>query len=160
MEHPGGRTFRMGAASGRPRQGDMKKRSVITIEADVGTAVVRFQREQQGRGAALVRAHILGDMIVVRSSDVLTPAEVRLTATEEGRRLIRSLRQELRSINHDEIERVISEIAECAVLRSYCDMSVEAAEQIEVYVLADDMMKSLLRQDLDRLNGMAPRRGP
>ena len=136
----------------------MKKRSIGTIEAEVADAVVRFQREQQGRGATDVRAHILGDLIVVRSKGIFTPTEAHLAATEEGRRLIRNSRQELRSINHAEIERMIAGIVACNVVRSYCDVSVEAAEQVEVYVLEADYEKLLLRQDLDILNGIAPKR--
>jgi len=126
-----------------------------SIEAEVAGAVVRFQREQQGRGAEQVRAHLIGDLIVVRSGRIFTLTEARLAASDEGRRLIKSSRQELRSINHTEIEETIAAIAACGVLRSYCDVDVEAAEQVEVYVLDVDLEKRLLRQDLDRLSGIA-----
>jgi uncharacterized protein YbcI len=130
-----------------------------TIEAEVANAVVRFHREQQGRGPADVRAHLLGDLILVQSAGILTPTEGRLAATEEGRRLIKSARQELRSINHQELEESIAGIVGCAVLRSYSDVNVEVAEQMEVFVLETDLERRLLRQDLDRLNGIAPRKG-
>jgi uncharacterized protein YbcI len=130
-----------------------------TIEAEIANAVVRFHREQQGRGPADVRAHLLGDLILVRCAGIFTPTEARLAASEEGRRLIKSARQELRSINHEELETILAGIAGCRVVRSYCDVSVEAGEQMEVYVLDTDLEKRLLRQDLDRLSGIAPRRG-
>ena len=129
------------------------------IEAEVANAVVRFQREQQGRGPADVRAHLIGDLILARCTGIFTPTEVRLSATEEGRKLIRSARQELRSINHAEIEGVISEIAGVRVLRSYADLNVDVAEQMEVFVLETDLEKRFLRQELDRLGGVAPKRG-
>jgi uncharacterized protein YbcI len=124
-----------------------------TIEAEIANAAVRFQREQQGRGAADVRAHLLGDMVLVRSTGIFTPTEAKLAASDEGRRLIKSSRQELRSINHAEIEELIGHIIGCTVVRSFFDVDVNAAEQIEIYVLASDVEKKLLRGDLDALSG-------
>ena len=116
-----------------------------TIEAEVSNAVVRFQREQQGRGPSDARAHLVGELILVRCTGIFTPTEARLAVTDEGRRLIKSARQELRSISHAEIEAIIADIAGCAVLRSYGDLNVEVAEQVEVYVLDADLEKRLAR---------------
>lgn len=113
------------------------------IEAEVANAVVRYQREQQGRGPSDVRAHLIGDLLVVRCTGILTATETRLLASDEGRKLIRSARQELRSISHRDIEEAVAVIAGCAVLRSYCEVNVEAAEEIEVYVLAEDLERRL-----------------
>ena len=124
------------------------------IEADIANAVVKFHREQQGRGPSDVRAHLIGDMVLVRCTGIFTPTEAHLSVSEDGRKLIKSSRQELRSINHTEIEGMVAAIVNCAVLRSYCDLDVDAAEQVEVYVLAADIEKRLLRQDLDRLGGL------
>ena len=139
-----------GWAMNRPTKG--------SLEAEIANAVVRFQREQQGRGPSDVRAHLLGDLILVRSAGIFTPTEGRLAATEEGRRLIKNARQELHSINHTEIEGIVAGIVGCKVLRSYADVHVEAAEQIEVFVLEVDIEKRLLRHDLDQLSGLAPKR--
>lgn len=114
-----------------------------SIEAEIAGAVVRFQREQQGRGATEVRAHLVGDLILVRCAGIFTPTEARLSATEEGRRLIKSAREELRSINRVEIEAILARIVGSEVLRSYYDVDVEAAEQIEVYVLAVNVERRL-----------------
>ena len=116
-----------------------------SIEAEVANTVVRFHREQQGRGPTEVRAHLVGDLILVRSSGIFTQTESRLAVSEEGRRLIKSARYELRSITREEIEGLVSGIVGCAVRRSYYDLDVEAAEQVEVYVLAEDLEKRLPR---------------
>jgi uncharacterized protein YbcI len=58
-----------------------------SLEADIANAVTRFQREQQGRGATDIRAHLLGDLVVVRCGGIFTPTEARLAASEEARRL-------------------------------------------------------------------------
>jgi uncharacterized protein YbcI len=129
-----------------------------TIEAEIANAVVRFQREQTGRGPTDVRAHLLGDLILVRSGGIFTPVETKLAVTEDGRKIIKVARQELRDINRSEIEQILGDIVGCTVVRSYCDVDVEAAEQVEVYVLDADLEKRLLRQDLDHLNGLTSRR--
>ncbi len=128
------------------------------IESEVANAVVRFQREQQGRGATDVRAHLLGDLLVVRCGGIFTPTEAHPAASEERRRLIKSARYELRSINRSEIEGIIGRIAGCDVVRSYYDLEVAAAEQMEVYVLSQDVEKRLLRQDVERLPATGPKR--
>lgn len=128
------------------------------IESDIANAVVKFHREQQGRGPSDVRAHLIGDMVLVRCTGIFTSTEAHLSASDDGRKLIKSSRQELRSINHSEIEGVVAAIIGCAVLRSYCDVDVDAAEQVEVYVLEADIEKRLLRQELDRLSGLTNRR--
>jgi len=128
------------------------------IEAEAASAVARFQREQHGRGANDIRAHLVGDMLVVRSGGIWTPTETRLAASPEGRRLIQSARRELRSIHRPEIEGIVAGIVGVAVLRSYYDVHVEDAEQVEVYMLAADVDKKLLRQDVERLNSLTPRR--
>lgn len=124
------------------------------IEAEIANAVVKFHREQQGRGPSDVRAHLIGDMVLVRCTGIFTPTEAHLSASDDGRKLIKSSRQELRSINQTEIEGVVAAIVGCGVLRSYCDVDVDAAEQVEVYVLEADIEKRLLRLDLDRLSGL------
>ena len=134
----------------------MNRQTKGTIEAELANAIVRFQREQHGRGPADLRAHILGDLVLIRSSGIFTQTETRLLASEEGRRLIRSARQELRAISAAEEEEIVSTIVGVRVLRSYSDVNVDAAEQVEVYVLDLDLEKRLLRQDLDRLSGLAP----
>ena len=126
------------------------------VEAEVASASVKFQREQQGRGPADVKAHLMGDMILVRSAGVFTTTEEKLSTSEEGRRLIRSARHEMRSISRSEIEETVSIITGIRVLRSYFDIDVGAAEQVEVYVLEADLERRLLRQELDRLSGLMP----
>ena len=54
---------------------------------------------------------------------------------------------------------MISGIVGAKVLRSYYDMNVQGAEQVEVFVLETDLEKRLLRQELDHLNSLAPKRG-
>lgn len=112
-----------------------------SIEAEIANAVVRFQREQQGRGPAEVRAHVIGEMVLVRCKGIFTATEERLAVTEEGRKVIRSARQELRSINHREIEELVGALLGSPVVRSFYDVDVREAEQVEVFVTGGDLEK-------------------
>jgi uncharacterized protein YbcI len=123
------------------------------IEEAVATAVKQFQKEQQGRGPSEVQVHLVGSLIVVRCSGILTQTEAHLCPSADGRKLIKGARQELHQIVHKDIEGIIAGIVGCPVLRSYCDTNVLAAEQVEVYVLEYDMEKRLLRADLDQFVG-------
>jgi uncharacterized protein YbcI len=113
------------------------------LEAEVTKAVIKFQREQQGRGPVDVRAHVHGDLILVRLIGIFTPNETHLAVTEEGRRLIRSARLELRAINHAEIEEILAGLVGIPILRSYYDIDIEAAEQVEVYIFGANLDKNL-----------------
>ena len=84
---------------------NIKRVSKGSLEAEIANAVVRFQREQQGRGAVDVRAHIVGDLVLVRSTGIWTAAETKLVSSDEGRKLVESSRQELRSINQSKSSR-------------------------------------------------------
>lgn len=132
----------------------MSRTTKGSLEAEIANAVVRFQREQQGRGAQDVRAHLVGELVLVRSTGIWTAVETKLAASDEGRKLIKSSRQELRSINHGEIEAIVAQIVGCEVVRSFFDVDVEAAEQVEVYVLNADVERKLLRADLNTLNNL------
>jgi uncharacterized protein YbcI len=112
------------------------------LEAEIANAVTRFHREQQGRGPQDVRAFVVGEMVLVRSSGIFTLTESKLCASDDGRKLILSARRELHSINHQEIELIVARLCACPVLRSYYDVNVEAAEQVEVYILGCNLEKS------------------
>ncbi len=117
-----------------------------SVEGAVAAAVAKFQREQQGRGTAEVRAYLIGDVVMVRCKGIFTPTEARLATTDEGRRLVKSARQELRTINRAEIEGIVASLVSCPVVRSYYDVDAEAAEQVEIFILAQDA-EQLIRME-------------
>src|SRR6476659_5147558 len=68
------------------------------IEAAVCDGVSRFEQEYMGRGPKDIRAHLLGDLLVVRLQGVLTAAEQHLVRTlppEKGRDLLKQVRNQL-----------------------------------------------------------------
>ncbi len=68
------------------------------IEAAVCDGINRFELEYMGRGPKHVRAHLIGDLLVVRLQGVLTAAEQHLVQTvppEKGRDLLKQVRTQL-----------------------------------------------------------------
>src|SRR5437868_15128035 len=68
------------------------------IEAAVCDGVSRFEQEYMGRGPRDIRAHLIGDLLVVRLQGVLTAAEQHLVKTlppEKGRDLLKQVRTQL-----------------------------------------------------------------
>lgn len=128
------------------------------IEAEVAAAAARLQREQHGRGPKDVRVSLIGDALLIRSVGIFTAIEEKLLSTEEGQGLVRSARRELRSISRQSVEAVVADITEACILRSYYDVDVAASEQVELFVLDQDVEKRLLRAELNAFKDQAPRK--
>ena len=65
------------------------------IEAAVCQGMSHFEQEYMGRGPKDIRAHLIGDLLVVRLQGVLTAAEQHLVRTlpvEKGRDLLKQVR--------------------------------------------------------------------
>ena len=45
------------------------------VEAEVSSAIIKFEKEYMGRGPLETKTYILGDMVLVRLKGVLTLAE-------------------------------------------------------------------------------------
>ncbi len=91
-----GTTFATETISGAAGVGSQRRPD----QREIATAGTRFHREQHGKGPTEVRAHIIGDLIIVRCRGALTPTEVKLSRTDAGCKLLKSARQELLAINH------------------------------------------------------------
>src|SRR3954471_9689068 len=68
------------------------------IEATVCDGITRFEQEYMGRGPKDIRAHLIGDLLVIRLQGVLTAAERQLVNTlppDKGRDLLKQVRTQL-----------------------------------------------------------------
>jgi uncharacterized protein YbcI len=110
-------------------------RAEIPVEIEIAQAVADFQKEQQGVGAERTEAHIVGDMVIVRSIGCFTATERALCRDMDGRKLVKSARRELRSLIRKEIEARVASIVGYPVLRSFWDLDIRLGEEVEVYVL-------------------------
>src|SRR5512140_11255 len=83
------------------------------IEAAVCEGISRFEQEYMGRGPKDIHAHLLGDLLVVRLSGVLTAAEQHLVATlapEKSRDLLKQVRTQLMETARAALEAMVQGI--------------------------------------------------
>ncbi len=114
----------------------LTKESLITDAVD---AVKRFHREQQGRAPEESQGTLVGDMFIVHSKGVFTPTEALLADNHDGRKLVQSARREQRALTRREIENTVAHVLGCEVAKSFYDLDVRNGEQIEIYMLGQNL---------------------
>lgn len=108
------------------------------IEAEVCAGVSRFEQQYMGRGPKDIRAHLIGDLLVVRLQGVLTAAEQHLVKTlpaEKGRDLLKQVRTHLVETARPLMEAMIREITGVGVLSLHHDISTVTGEEIVMFTL-------------------------
>ena len=120
------------------------------IEAAICEGMTRFEQEYMGRGPKDIRAHLLGDLLVVRLQGVLTAAEQQLVKSlpaEKGRDLLKQVRTHLLETARPLMESMVHEVTGIKVLSLHHDISTVTGEEIVVFTLAGS---SLFRESRKR----------
>lgn len=120
----------------RPKDSVMKTKG--QLEAEISQAIVKFEREYMGRGPEDVRTYLLDDIIVVRLSNVLTPAERQLagSGTEgQGRALIKQVRMELLEKARPLLDTIIHDITGQRTRSLHTDISTLTGERVIIFSL-------------------------
>lgn len=113
------------------------------LEMKISNSLMKFEKEEVGRGAEESMAHIFKDMIIVRLKKVLTPAEKRLASSQEGRRTIKEFRYMLEDILRSKMEEIVEEITKVKVVSLHCDISTKTGEYIMVFVMEKNLEEML-----------------
>ena len=109
------------------------------IEAAICAGVTRFEQEYMGRGPKDIRAHLLGDLLVVRLRGVLTAAEQHLVKTvppEKGRDLLKQVRTQLIETARPVLEAMIEKLTVAKVVSVHHDISTISGEELLAFSLA------------------------
>ena len=109
------------------------------IEAAVCEGVARFEQEYMGRGPKDVRAHLIGDLLVVRLQGVLTAAEQQLVKSlpaEKGRDLLKQVRTQLVEAARPLLEAMVRGATGVEPLSLHHDVSTVTGEEVVVFTLA------------------------
>jgi uncharacterized protein YbcI len=115
-------------------------KSAGEIEAAVCQGMSRFAQEYMGRGPKDVRAHLLGDLLVIRLQGVLTAAEQHLVKTlqaDKGRDLLKQVRVQLMESARPIIEAMIQEITSVKVKSLHHDISTVTGEEVVLFTLVE-----------------------
>ena len=108
------------------------------IEAAVCAAIVRFEQDYMGRGPKDIHAHLIGDLLVVRLTGILTAAEqhlVRALPAEKGRDLLKQVRTHLIETGRPILEAMIEEVTGAKVLALHHDISTVTGEKVVLFTL-------------------------
>lgn len=109
------------------------------IEALVGEAIIKFEKDHMGRGPREAKTYILKDLIFVRLKKVLTPAEEQLAKSAEGAELIKKTRMQLLEGARVLLEDIIIDITKCKVKSLHTDISTKTGERIIIFTLNQDL---------------------
>ena len=93
-----------------------------------------------GRGPKDIRAHLIGDLLVVRLQGVLTAAEQHLVTTlpaEKGRDLLKQVRSQLIEVARPALDALIGEITGVKPLSLHHDISTLTGEEVVIFTLAE-----------------------
>ncbi len=108
------------------------------IEAAVCTGMVRFEQDYMGRGPKDIHAHLIGDLLVVRLTGVLTAAEQHLVKSlpaEKGRDLLKQVRTHLIETARSLMEAMIEEATGVKVRTLHHDISTVTGEEVVLFTL-------------------------
>lgn len=117
---------------------DMKTQG--EIEAAISDGISRFELEFMGRGPKDIRAHLIGDLVVVRLQGVLTAAEQHLVMTlpsEKGRDLLKQVRTQLIEASRPVLEKLVMEITGTPVRSLHHDISTVTGEEVVLFTLTE-----------------------
>ena len=110
------------------------------IEAAICKGMSHFEQEYMGRGPKDIRAHLIGDLLVVRLQGVLTAAEQHLVTTlpaEKGRDLLKQVRSQLIEVARPKLDAVVEDITGTKPLSLHHDISTLTGEEIVAFTLAE-----------------------
>ena len=110
------------------------------IESAVCEGITHFEQEYMGRGPKDIAAYILGDLLIVRLTGVLTAAEQHLVKTlppEKGRDLLKQVRTQLIEIARPVLETMIRDVTGANVLSLHHDISTVTGEEVVLFTLAE-----------------------
>lgn len=128
------------ASFGTEQTAELPLKSQGEIEAAVCAAISRFEQDYMGRGSKDIRAHLLGNILVVRLQGVLTVAEQKLAKSmpsEKGRDLLKQVRSHLIEAGRPFVEALAQEITGVKVLSLHHDISTVTGEEILLLTLAE-----------------------
>jgi uncharacterized protein YbcI len=117
----------------------MHEKTKGQVEAEIGEALVKFEKEYMGRGPREAQIYIIKDMIIARLKGVLTPAEEQLAKSGEGAALIKKIRDQLISSSRTLLDGIIRRIAGCGLVSLHSDISTKTGERVVVFIVDGDL---------------------
>ena len=124
------------------------------IEAGICEGMNRFEQQYMGRGPKDIRAHLIGDLLVVRLQGVLTAAEQHLAKSlpgEKGRDLLKQVRTHLIETARPSLEALVQGITAVKVVSLHHDISTVTGEEVVLFALAEPPLFRVIKKAGDSL---------
>ncbi len=115
------------------------------IEAEIGNALIQFEKDYMGRGPQETKAFIIEDMVLVRLKGVLTPAEQQLAKNQEGMNLIKKIRSNLMEQGRAMLKEMIEKITGLKAISLHTDVSTKTGERVLIFTLDGNLEDHFLR---------------
>ena len=116
----------------------MMTRTKGQVEAEISEAVVKFEREYMGRGPTDIKTYLIRDMVIVRLSGILTPAEQQLVKAGDVE-LLKQVRTKLLESGRQWLEKSIHEIVGLPVISMHADLSSKTGERVIIFILPENI---------------------
>ncbi len=121
----------------------MAQKTKGQLEAEISSAITKFEKEHLGRGPKEANTFIIEDMILVRLKGILTPAEEKLAADHEGAQLIKQMRRRLIESSSTLLEEIIQNTTGLKIKSLHTDISSKTGERIFVFCLENNLNQTL-----------------
>lgn len=109
------------------------------VEAAITESITRFEREYLGRGPQQAKSYILDDMVLVRLTGILSPAERQLSSEPSGIEMIKQMRSRLVESCSDDLEALVQKETGLPVTSMHTDISAQTGERVFVFVFEDNL---------------------
>ena len=109
------------------------------IEAAICEGISQFEQDYMGRGPKAIHAHLIGNLLVVRLTGVLTIAEQQLVGAlpaEKGRDLLKQVRSHLVETARPLMEEMVQKVTGAKVVSLHHDISTLTGEEVVLFTLA------------------------
>jgi len=113
----------------------MSRLSRGELEAILANAILRFDKEQLGRGPVEIRAFLIENIALIVARGVLTPEETTLLGTPRGAGLVRQIRRELLEASRSRLVSMVQGATGCRVRSVLSDIDVNANESSLTFIL-------------------------
>jgi uncharacterized protein YbcI len=114
--------------------GSVRARTRGQVEAEVTQGMIRFERELTGRGPADTLTRIVQDMVIVRMTDVLTPAE-RALIRGGGVDLLKQVRTRFLESEKGALVQMLRNATGCEDVGMFSDPCPMSGEHFVVFIL-------------------------
>ena len=113
------------------------------LEAKLSEAVSKFEVDYMGRGPKTIKTYVVSDMIIVRLTGILSPAETKLVDTPQGIDLFKNIRVSLFEGGRGYLETLITSVINVDIISTHVDISTKTGEKI-IIIITNNNIEELI----------------